>query len=320
MSLPIQDRDRLVFKAHDGYRKSLNSRNISRHCALHTCASGATANDLRVCAKCRNVWYCSAEHQRQDWKRHKAMCASHQAAQQTGASVSASLVQRGYPESRVLLSMLQDFVALHQRILSHVVARYLAIRCLESERPLDQAIDHRTEYIMFEVEYRGGNDVNPASTFEVMDGYAQSATDMPPDQRKNFDKYIDNVLKDNLKSSMKTFPDLVTLCCALFYIRDVGFMYQTAIELHRGHFTSVTDPGDQHWWSSFARNARDGVVIRRIYSKEIKDYYCEYVGLLTQQGEDEWKWAMDEENEDNISCKRNLKRAVEAAKKGDADA
>ena len=58
MPLPIQDQDRMVFKAHDGYRKSRNSRNISRHCALHTCKSKAAPNDLRVCAKCKNVWYC----------------------------------------------------------------------------------------------------------------------------------------------------------------------------------------------------------------------------------------------------------------------
>lgn len=107
-----------------------------------------------------------------------------------GESVSASLVARGYPESRVLVSMLQDFVALHQRILSHIVARYLTSRCLESGKPLDQAIDYRTEYIMFEVCYCGGNDVNPASTFTIMDAYWQSASDMPPDQRKNFDKYM----------------------------------------------------------------------------------------------------------------------------------
>ena len=74
-------------------------------------------------------------------------------------------------------------------------------------------------------------------------------------------------------------------------------MYQTSIELHRGHFDSVPHPGDQYWWSSVQRNARDGVVIRRIFSKEIRDYYSEYVGILLQHGEDEWKWKMDEEDE-----------------------
>ncbi|KZV72331.1 hypothetical protein PENSPDRAFT_649915 [Peniophora sp. CONT] len=320
MPLPIQDQDRMVFKAHDGYRKSRNSRNISRHCALHTCKSGVAANDLKVCSRCKNVWYCCADHQRQDYKRHKPMCASHQLASQVGESLSASLSARGYPEARVLVSMLQDFVALHQRTLSHVVARYLAARCLKDGTPLDRAIDYRKEYIIFEVCYRGGNDVNPASAFEIMEGGLHSVSDIPPDQRENFDKYIDNVLQGNLESGRKSFPDLVTLCCSLFFIRDVSFMYQTSIELHRGHFDSLPDPEDEYWWSPLEKNARDGVVVRRIYSKDNRDFYSEYVGKMIQQGDDEWKWEMDQDNEDNISCKRNIKRAGKAANKAGVDA
>lgn len=29
---------------------------------------------LARCAGCRNVWYCSVEHQRADWKEHKKVC------------------------------------------------------------------------------------------------------------------------------------------------------------------------------------------------------------------------------------------------------
>ena len=109
---------------------------------------------------------------------------------QAGESVSASLVARGYPESRVIMPMLQDFVALHQRKLSHVVAQYLAARCLRRNIPLDQAIDYREEYVMFDVCYCGGNDVNPASMFQIVDANFQSASDMPPNERKHFDKYM----------------------------------------------------------------------------------------------------------------------------------
>lgn len=73
-------------------------------------------------------------------------------------------------------------------------------------------------------------------------------------------------------------------------------MYQTAIELHRGHFDCLPDLSDEHWWSPVQRNARDGIVIRRIYSRENEDYYSEYVGMMLRHGEDEWKWKMDEQN------------------------
>lgn len=73
-------------------------------------------------------------------------------------------------------------------------------------------------------------------------------------------------------------------------------MYQTSVKLHSEHFHYKPNPGDKDWWSSLDRNARDGVVIRRIYSKEAKNYYSEYVGILLQHGEDEWKWGMDEED------------------------
>lgn len=118
------------------------------------------------------------------------MCASHQLASEVGESLSASLAAKGIPEARILVSMLQDFVALHQRMLSHVVARHLASRCLKNGTPLDQAIDYRKEYVMFEVCYRGGNDVNPASAFEIVDGGLHSVSDIPLDQRENYDKYM----------------------------------------------------------------------------------------------------------------------------------
>ena len=50
-------------------------------CALPGCGARLRADDsgktLMLCAGCRIVAYCGAEHQRADWKtRHKAECAS----------------------------------------------------------------------------------------------------------------------------------------------------------------------------------------------------------------------------------------------------
>ena len=28
----------------------------------------------KICSRCKSVWYCSVDHQHQDWKRHKPTC------------------------------------------------------------------------------------------------------------------------------------------------------------------------------------------------------------------------------------------------------
>jgi len=52
-----------------------------RQCALPSCRTlqlaqvQAGGDTLRACSKCRSAFYCSREHQLQDWKRHKKECA-----------------------------------------------------------------------------------------------------------------------------------------------------------------------------------------------------------------------------------------------------
>lgn len=29
---------------------------------------------IKVCTRCKSVWYCSREHQKTDWKKHKLEC------------------------------------------------------------------------------------------------------------------------------------------------------------------------------------------------------------------------------------------------------
>ncbi len=43
-------------------------------CALCKVAAGADGK-LRTCGGCGIVKYCSAEHQKEDWKKHKGTCA-----------------------------------------------------------------------------------------------------------------------------------------------------------------------------------------------------------------------------------------------------
>ncbi|KIJ63322.1 hypothetical protein HYDPIDRAFT_113302 [Hydnomerulius pinastri MD-312] len=40
-----------------------------------TCKVCSTPAEQR-CSRCRQVWYCSADHQNADWKTHKAICTS----------------------------------------------------------------------------------------------------------------------------------------------------------------------------------------------------------------------------------------------------
>ena len=44
-----------------------DNNTISKKC----CKLCHTEIDLKKCSKCRSVWYCSKEHQTEDWKRHK---------------------------------------------------------------------------------------------------------------------------------------------------------------------------------------------------------------------------------------------------------
>jgi hypothetical protein len=49
-------------------------------CALAGCGArsraGAAAKKLLRCGTCRAACYCSAAHQREDWRRHKCECSA----------------------------------------------------------------------------------------------------------------------------------------------------------------------------------------------------------------------------------------------------
>lgn len=68
------------------------------------CAVCSVPADKR-CSKCHKVYYCSAEHQKQDWRRHRPSCNS------SNPSVSTSIVSNS--KSNVLwihLEMAHDFL------------------------------------------------------------------------------------------------------------------------------------------------------------------------------------------------------------------
>lgn len=44
------------------------------------CAVCDKTDKLSRCSRCKVVFYCTKEHQRRDWKRHREFCATHPAA------------------------------------------------------------------------------------------------------------------------------------------------------------------------------------------------------------------------------------------------
>lgn len=44
-----------------------------------TCVICDRTDELLSCSRCRAVFYCTKDHQRRDWKRHREFCATHPA-------------------------------------------------------------------------------------------------------------------------------------------------------------------------------------------------------------------------------------------------
>ena len=58
-------------------------------CRLCGADSRAGGEKLFTCAGCNHAWYCSKEHQKQDWKEHKKACKAQQAAARARVSTTA---------------------------------------------------------------------------------------------------------------------------------------------------------------------------------------------------------------------------------------
>ncbi|XP_077280853.1 HIF prolyl hydroxylase [Temnothorax americanus] len=75
-----------------------------------TCAVCDKTDELSRCSRCKVVFYCTKEHQRRDWKRHREFCATHPVAvasteepfSATSAAVTAVVLanERSVPSKR----------------------------------------------------------------------------------------------------------------------------------------------------------------------------------------------------------------------------
>lgn len=49
---------------------------VTRVANNRTCRICQATGNLKACGSCTQAWYCSKEHQVQDWKTHKPECKS----------------------------------------------------------------------------------------------------------------------------------------------------------------------------------------------------------------------------------------------------
>lgn len=64
------------------------------------CAVCDKTDKLSRCSRCKVVFYCTKEHQRRDWKRHREFCATHPAAAAAEEPFSASAAVVANPSKR----------------------------------------------------------------------------------------------------------------------------------------------------------------------------------------------------------------------------
>jgi hypothetical protein len=56
---------------------TLNTGAIQKQCATCNALENKLVNKFKTCSKCMNVWYCSLECQKNDWKKHKPICTQY---------------------------------------------------------------------------------------------------------------------------------------------------------------------------------------------------------------------------------------------------
>ncbi|VDC04687.1 unnamed protein product [Peniophora sp. CBMAI 1063] len=298
--------DRLVFKAHVGERKLNVSRNTAKTCGLRHCRTW-TPESLKVCAKCRNIFYCCPEHQREDWKRHKPMCIAHRSTEARAMAATPNNLPPGVTSLMQLKDILEDFAKLHERALASIIGRALAFRRGKKRLPLD----FRTEYIGFWVRWRG-EDLSPANTFEVYEGDLMDADTLPDVLKERFTDFTERVVQPNINSANEKFDDLLTLVPVLFTINTLTYM--TSVALHKPHWQQ--EPSSLPIWAELEKYASIGVVARRFVTTDAETFHDQW-GTMVRRG-DEWHWQKSEGSVDNLRNKQLVRERAKAMKRAAA--
>ncbi|VDB84178.1 unnamed protein product [Peniophora sp. CBMAI 1063] len=312
--LKSQD-DQTVYKAHN--HKGNISRNSKGGCTF--CGGLGSRGEeregseaLKYCSGCQRVKYCSADCQKQDWKRHKEFCKMHraaasEAAKRHEASGASSEPSSDKPSPHVFQGMLEDFIQLHKRMLSVVVGNELArIRGSEVFPPMDV----RTECVWFSLKLRG-LDVSPASAFQYIDAALPWPLEGLPDNlRQQTTLYNARLHQDNNDPTNVQLG--VSAVSAIFNAEGVA--YTTKIEICRGHLDlnllKRSVPENAQWWEQLEHNAQEGVVSRRFYDEHVNTF-VEWSGILKQKENGTWRWerSKNETNKKQKAKLRDMKKA-----------
>ena len=129
------------------------------------------------CAGCHGVLYCSAEHQKADWAKHKAVCKHLQEAQKTPGGVVKVVTAAAAPD------------APRPKHGSHVTMKYKGY--LPSGKGFDQSTNFRFQLGVGEV-IRGWDEgiktmaLGEKATLYIIPSSAYGARGYPPDIPPNY--------------------------------------------------------------------------------------------------------------------------------------
>ncbi|KAI0035531.1 hypothetical protein K488DRAFT_82972 [Vararia minispora EC-137] len=268
---------------------------------MPSASSGVAKSELKACSGCKNVWYCSPEHQRQDWKRHKHLCKEHQRNNLSmilGSLTSTKLMSCGHPVPALTdqKDWTEDFVKLHKYEITLALAGMLL-----KARGRDFQFDPLEEFVEFKLRYKHDcmhreEDVgNPAMTYDVIDASVKLLAETSPGTQKYMKNFAERSVVPNLMAHKMNPDSTVVSIIPIFFIDpEYGVPYISSCPIQEH---DLEDPEERDilpipWWAEVAVNAKTGLVWRRFEETRPDEPYdfIDIPGKLVRKDVGEWQW------------------------------
>ncbi|KAJ6620647.1 hypothetical protein B0H10DRAFT_2021262 [Mycena sp. CBHHK59/15] len=141
--------------------KFFNSRNSPVGCEWCQAVQPVGVR-FKVCSACKVAQYCSKEHQKLHWKKHKETCARLSASHEQVARLDkAESLGDGMPTRQALLALLEDWIEVHFYSITSAMAN--AIRFAGT------SFNFRTHFACIRVSYNVDSEGNPGTAFLLND-------------------------------------------------------------------------------------------------------------------------------------------------------